>query len=97
MPICQNCGEQWTWSQTVKTIFKLKCPYCSKKQYESASSRWKGSILSVFLLLFILLPLNILFNFSPAAALFFGFVIVVIMLALYPFFLTLSNEKESYW
>ncbi|GIO28384.1 TIGR04104 family putative zinc finger protein [Ornithinibacillus bavariensis] len=47
MPICQNCGEKWSWRQTMKTLFKLKCPHCSTKQYESTSSRLRSGILTI--------------------------------------------------
>ncbi|WP_082684217.1 TIGR04104 family putative zinc finger protein [Lentibacillus amyloliquefaciens] len=47
MPVCQNCGKEWTWKQTVKTLFKLKCPHCGANQYESASSRRRGSLVGL--------------------------------------------------
>lgn len=30
MPTCHNCKSEWTWKQTVKSLFRLKCPYCGK-------------------------------------------------------------------
>ncbi len=42
MPICQNCSKEWTWKQTIKTLFKLKCLHCGEKQYESAARNSVG-------------------------------------------------------
>ncbi|MEC2158493.1 TIGR04104 family putative zinc finger protein [Virgibacillus halodenitrificans] len=97
MPTCQNCGKKWTWKQTVKTLFRLKkcCPYCGKKQYESASSRRRTS---AFLLIpLVLLPINAWFEFSVGMVLLLAIPLYIILLGLYPFILKLSNEMEPYW
>ncbi|WP_461179156.1 TIGR04104 family putative zinc finger protein [Virgibacillus ainsalahensis] len=96
MPICQNCGEKWTWKQTIKTLFRLKCPHCYKKQYESASSRLRSSALS-FLPLVVILPINVLFDFSVSTALIIGVIFIFFIFGLYPVILKLSNEEEPYW
>lgn len=96
MPTCQNCGKKWTWRQTIKTLFKLKCPYCDKRQYESASSRMRSGILAL-LPLVVILPINSLFDFSVGIALIIGIAMVLLIFALYPFILKLSNELEPYW
>ncbi|MEC5425780.1 hypothetical protein QGM71_20135 [Virgibacillus sp. C22-A2] len=95
MPTCQNCGKKWTWKQTIKTIFRLRCPHCDKKQYESASSRIRGGVFFMLIPL-LLLPINALLDFS-VGALSIGIIFALILFGLYPFILQLSNEEEPYW
>lgn len=97
MPVCQSCGKEWTWKQTMKTLFKLKCPYCGEKQYESAKSRMKNGMISVLISLIAMLAANILLDLSLVSAIIFGLLAVVILLSVYPFVLKLSNEEEPYW
>ncbi|PAV27967.1 hypothetical protein CIL05_19055 [Virgibacillus profundi] len=96
MPICQSCGKNWTWKQTFKTIFRLKCPHCGEKQYESASSRIRSGIF-VIIPLIVLLPLNAWLDFSIGMALILAIVFVIIMFGFYPLILKLANEEEPYW
>ncbi|AIF42831.1 TIGR04104 family putative zinc finger protein [Virgibacillus sp. SK37] len=95
MPACQNCGKAWTWVQTVKTLFKLTCPYCGEKQYESAASRTKSSVFMLIPLL--ILIINVWLQLSFAMVILTALLLVLIILACYPFILELSNEKEPYW
>lgn len=95
MPICQNCGKKWTWKQTVKTIFRLKCPHCSKKQYESASSRIRSSVFMLIPL--VLLPINAWLGFTVGMALVLAIIFAIIIIGLYPLILKLSNKEEPYW
>jgi len=92
MPICQACNKKWTWIQTIKRIFILKCPYCGSKQYESASSRKKGCLFIPFVLL--PLPINIWLELSISITIVITVVFALIIFCLYPFFLELSNDKE---
>lgn len=95
MPSCQNCGEKWAWKQTVKRLFRLKCPHCGEKQYESASSRTKGG---VFLLIpLVMVPIITWLEISLGMALFLAIIFAIIIFGLYPFILKLSNEEEPYW
>ncbi|WP_010093869.1 TIGR04104 family putative zinc finger protein [Ornithinibacillus scapharcae] len=96
MPICQKCEEKWNWIQTIKTLFRLKCPYCKQKQYESASSRVRSGMVTLTFLV-VILPLNSLLDVSFGMGLVIGIIMVILILALYPFILTLSNEEEPYW
>ncbi|MGP4108493.1 TIGR04104 family putative zinc finger protein [Virgibacillus sp. L01] len=80
----------------MKTLFRLKCPYCEKKQYESASSRMKNGTLTL-LPLVVILPINALFDLPVGTALINGIVIVLIIFGIYPFLLKLSSEEEPYW
>lgn len=95
MPVCQNCGKKWTWKQTIKTMFRLKCPHCDKKQYESASSRIRGGVFVLIPLVFI--PINAWLDFSLGTALILAIIFAFIIIGLYPLILKLSNEEEPYW
>ncbi|WP_077621832.1 TIGR04104 family putative zinc finger protein [Sediminibacillus massiliensis] len=95
MPTCQNCGEKWTWKQTIKTILKLNCPYCGRRQYESASSRRRSGLFALIPL--VLLPFNAWLDFSIGNALILPIVIAFLILVVYPFILKLSNEEEPFW
>lgn len=95
MPVCQNCGKAWSWKQTVKTLFKLKCPHCGLKQYESASSRRRGGLFGLAPI--VLLPVVTWVDLSVFMALILVVALTSIMLSFYPFFLKLSNEQEPYW
>src|SRR5690625_7214214 len=55
MPICQNCKQPWTWLVTIKNMFRLKCPYCGEKQYQSARSKRIASFVNIGFLLIIFL------------------------------------------
>ncbi|WP_174612858.1 TIGR04104 family putative zinc finger protein [Virgibacillus ihumii] len=96
MPTCQNCGNEWSWKQTIKTLFKLKCPHCGEKQYESASSRrWGGMFVLIPLLL--IMPVNIWLEMPIVVAILLVIIFLLIMFSTYPFILKLSNEEEPYW
>lgn len=95
MPTCQSCGEKWTWKQTIKTLFRLKCPYCGKRQYESASSRKKSGLFVLISL--VLVPINAWLDFSIGIALILISIITIIIIGLLPFILKLSNKEEPYF
>src|SRR5699024_1681375 len=97
MPTCQHCGNEWTWGETLKSMWRIamKCPYCGEKQYQSAESRKQlakfGAIPVPFALILPLMDITILM-----AA---GFLLIVLLavFSVCPFFLKLSNEQEPYW
>jgi len=96
MPTCANCDKKWTWGQTMKTLFRIKCPYCGEKQYETAASRQKNGIFGVvFPLLF--LPIIIGFNIPIGTTFVFLVLVALILLGVYPFMLKLSNEEEPFF
>ena len=93
MPICQTCHKEWTWMQTIKNLFKLKCPFCGSKQYEAAASKKRGSLFLIIPL--IIVPLmNVLLDLTVPFALFLSFLIVLLIFVTYPFILKLSNDEE---
>ncbi|NIK12695.1 CXXC-20-CXXC protein [Alkalibacillus almallahensis] len=74
----------------------MNCPYCETKQYESASSRFRNGGLAL-LPLVLILPINVLFDFSVGTTIIIGIIITLAILGLYPFVLNLSNEEEAFW
>ncbi|HEY4600668.1 MAG TPA: TIGR04104 family putative zinc finger protein [Cerasibacillus sp.] len=95
MPTCHNCKTEWTWKQTVKSLFRLKCPYCGKKQYESAASRKRTSMISIIPL--IAVPINLLLNLPWWNVIVLMIPLIVIILGIYPYLIKLSNEEELLW
>lgn len=96
MPVCQNCGTEWTWKQTIKNLFRLKCPHSAAKQFISAKSRWKTNFLSI-LLIYPFHFLNIFLDLEWLALTIFFIASLAIYLIVHPFLLELSNEQEPYW
>jgi len=94
MPTCQNCKREWTWKQTIRRMFYLKCPYCGKKQYESAASKKRTPFGLVPL---IVLPIGVLLNFQWWLVAGSIGLLTVAILCIYPYFLQLSNEEEALW
>lgn len=92
MPICQSCKNQWTWGETIRRIFKFKCPYCGARQYESASTRKKGWLLIPFILLPILL--NLWVDLLISLAIILVIILGAVILSIYPFVLKLSNDEN---
>ncbi|WP_374561549.1 TIGR04104 family putative zinc finger protein [Sinobaca sp. H24] len=96
MPVCQSCTHTWGWWETVKCSFAVQqgmtCPYCKSTQYPTARSRKIASGM-VFLTLFIVFALN--FVWGPSIAAVIAFLIALpVYSALYPIYLTLSNQEE---
>lgn len=97
VPTCKKCATRWTWFETVRRASfafggRMTCPYCGKEQYVSAQSRkW-----SSFSVLFVMIPffINIVFDLSLATAFVLAVLTVFIIIAVYPFFVTLANEEE---
>lgn len=97
MPTCQNCGKEWTWKQTVKTLFRfrLKCPHCGKRQYLTAMSKFRTSMFG--LIPIIALPIFELFNVSWwMIGVLMTPVLIVICIAI-PYMIEVSNEDEPLW
>lgn len=94
MPVCQKCGNTWTWGQTMKSMFRMRCPHCRTKQYQSAASRNKNFLFVIIPILMI--PINVWFEISIVVAVTVGVILSMIILSVYPFLLKLSNEEEPY-
>lgn len=96
MPICQNCKQPWTWLVTIKNMFRLKCPYCGEKQYQSARSKRIASFVNIGFLL-IIFSINILLSLTVEI----GFILLLIVFSFLfgtmPFYMELANEEEFWW
>jgi CXXC-20-CXXC protein len=99
MPVCQNCNQTWSWKQTSASSFTLDtgmvCPYCGEKQYETTSTKRINTV--TLLITITIIGLMNLF-FGPSLL----FLIVLaaaypVLIALYPFWVQLSNTEQSFW
>lgn len=97
MPTCQKCNEKWTWKQTIKKATftfsgGMTCPYCNEKQYVTMASRKKGSIYAIFPLFAFLL--NVFFDISLGIAIVLAVTFALVIIAINPMLVELSNEEE---
>ncbi|KGP89952.1 hypothetical protein N780_07655 [Pontibacillus chungwhensis BH030062] len=99
MPICNNCGNKWSWSTSLKMGFQFQrgvtCKFCGEKQYQTQASMWKTSLYSMIPIL--LLPVVILLNLSVLLSLTIFLIPQLIVIAMYPYTLELSTEQEPLW
>jgi CXXC-20-CXXC protein len=98
MPACQNCGKKWMWKQTLKTLFRFRtaCPYCGKRQYLTAMSKMKSSMLGIIPI--IVLPvINGLFHFSWWMVGVIMTPVLIVICIVYPYMIEVSNEDEPLW
>jgi CXXC-20-CXXC protein len=95
MPICKKCSKKWTWKQTIKTLFRFKCPHCRKRQYESASSRKRTGMICLIPL--IALPITTLLKLPWWMVGVFMLPIIVVIWIIYPFIIEISDEEEPLW
>ncbi|PYZ96510.1 hypothetical protein CR205_12390 [Alteribacter lacisalsi] len=99
MPECRNCGQRWTWRQTMRRSLGsmndgVTCLHCEGTQYVTRKSRIKGALC----LGAIIIPIPIVRNMFPdlpdwtfvslMAAL------MVLFISLYPYLISFSNENE---
>src|SRR5690625_2859946 len=92
MPICQHCNKQWTYGESLKNLFFLKCPYCQERNY-ARKFRARDIAFGVAM------PIIILF-LLPLTSLSFGWRTIIVLCALtvyiatYPIKLQLTKEEE---
>ncbi len=94
MPICQNCENEWTWIQSIMA-YRMKCPYCGEKQYETTKSKQRRSWLDFSPLA--VFPITVLLDLSMLATLVIIIAVIIASFFLHPFILKLSNEQEPFW
>lgn len=96
MPTCQQCGQEWTWKETLKATFTLShvlhCPYCKQKQFITSTAKKKLNMLNFIipltLLLFLFIDVALIFKLGML----FG--IGGLIIVLYPFLIQLTNDDE---
>lgn len=97
MPACQSCSYTWSWGEVTKKSFTtssyMKCPECEEKQYPTARSRKLASGSSFVFIALIMFISFYMETWIAILALFLPF--FLIQVAIYPWYLTLSNEEES--
>src|SRR5699024_666146 len=96
MPICQNCKQSWTWLVTIKNMFRLKCPYCGEKQYQSARSKRIASFVNIGFLL-IIFSINILLSLTVGIGFILLLIVFIFLFGTMPFYMELANEEEFWW
>lgn len=96
MPTCQNCHRNWTWKQTIKSIFTLDsampCPYCEKRQFQTRKSKKRLGLLNLLVLLPLLL--NVFLNIPVLILLSLFPLLFILIMSFNPFLMQLSNEEE---
>ncbi|SFB28429.1 cxxc_20_cxxc protein [Lentibacillus halodurans] len=100
MPTCQNCGKEWSWGETMKSMMRIRismeCPHCGERQYQSATSRTRSSMIGI-------LPIPLVFIFPYISgmtvwiALILAIILSAVMVSIMPFFLKLASKEEPYW
>ncbi len=96
MPTCKNCHRKWSWWQTFKKSFSFRigmaCPFCNEKQYFSARYRMRSTIIPVVSSPLIMFT-GIYFGYSYLSLL-IALSVLLVIFAINPFFVELSNEEE---
>lgn len=98
MPVCKNCRNKWTWTQSVMKQFTLRngmiCDYCKERQYLSSKSRYKNSILTALIAILLIVTIS-LFNLAIFPIFILIAMGVLLTLIITPFTMELSNHKET--
>ncbi|WP_083392048.1 TIGR04104 family putative zinc finger protein [Bacillus sp. MUM 13] len=97
MPICQNCGNEWSWYYTVKQLLtfhkSMKCNHCGKIQYERKASRYT-TISFLLPLVIISIIFSIVFDLSISIVVLLSIALLIIVILLHPFSIKLSDKEE---
>lgn len=98
MPHCENCGNRWSWADTLMIGFtnNRKCPSCGERQYVVPNLSIKTYILYL-LPLFILIILNITFEFPMGLFIALAIPYILIVIALIPYTIKLSTKQKPIW
>lgn len=92
LPTCQHCKTQWTYGESLKNLFLLRCPHCGEKNY-ARKFRLRDILFGVgspIFILFIFPLINVPFVWSTSVVL----VALVIYIATYPINLKLTKDEE---
>lgn len=98
MPICQHCGNKWSWIEAFFKMFtfkkKLRCLSCGSSQYVSKKSR---KLISLFIFISLLIVPVVSFGVPKGYVLAFEIVVYALVIILMPFIYKLSNKDEPMW
>jgi len=92
LPTCQHCDTEWTYGESLKRLFTLRCPYCGEKNY-ARKFRLRDILFSVItpiIILFIFPLINVSFKWSTFSII----ILTIIYLATYPINLKLTKTEE---
>ena len=94
LPTCQHCLKHWSYRETMKKLFRLRCPHCGQKNFQSRKFRWREPIffLIVMIVNFVIFPF---FSIAFTWKLVFLMLLLLAYFATLPFGLILSKEEES--
>jgi len=76
-------------------MLRLICPYCGKKQFQSAHSKKIASYIHV-IPLFIVFLVNLFFSLTIGIGITFLILLVTLFILTMPFYLELSDQEE-FW
>lgn len=93
LPICSNCGEQWTRKQSFMLINRKTCPYCGKTQYQSIKSTRQMLKLNMLIPFFLVMS-------QILHGVFYGILVailslVVIYIPISPYYVELQSENPD--
>lgn len=100
LPVCSNCGEQWTRGQSLTKPFSNKktCPYCSEIQYLSRETN-KHMLRLNFLLVFTIIIAQIFADTLMGILVYLLLVMILYNLTI-PYYMELQSknpDKEPLW
>ena len=93
LPVCVECGEEWTFRDALKQCMKnsnITCPYCGHKQYRTKRSALKANLLNIpipFLIIIIQL-----FDNSLLGVVVYLSCAAYLVLSLTPYFMELQEK-----
>jgi len=98
LPICQNCGAEWSWAETLKIGFKgsKRCDTCGTRQYVTQNFSLKIYVL-LFLPLLTLIVFNSFLEFPMPVFITLSVLHILSMLSILPYTIKLSNEQKPLW
>lgn len=95
MLICENCGNQWNWHQTILQQFAFKrektCPYCGHSQYFRISLLQSWFLVLFPVVIFGLPMLGVADRYAFGIAFFF----LIAYYATIPVFGRLCSDKDK--
>ncbi|MBD8015846.1 TIGR04104 family putative zinc finger protein [Planococcus wigleyi] len=99
MPVCERCGTQWTWKQSIMASWKIHgpmhCPNCKGSQYATPRSRQRMTLINWMILL--PLPFAVILDFPLVYTVGMMIGLLAIGLSLIPKFLQLTSEQKALW
>lgn len=98
MPHCENCGTKWNWANTLKIGFtnNRKCPSCGERQYVVADTKLRTYIATALPLVILITASNYL-DLSTQLTITMAAVFCMVMMAIMPYTIKLSNKQEPLW